>query len=440
MIGNAVGTFIKALQQKPKENPAQKKALEDQYQQTLKSMEQGSESTKQQEDSMKSLKERMEALGKAEQEDAQPEPPRRRNTCRQLQDELSQAERDIQAARDKVVKYTRLLEEESDPATTAEHLIQSRQNALHAARIDHEIFQCGKEEINKLLRRCERDGTDSPEISSLLEIAEHERAENAKYHRFLQKVMLWFNVRSTKPTAPGYYYPVLERIPKKAMDLDSKLAMLSRRLADNRKGLYDEVRERSQDEYGALHRAAFQEGIFVPVAGQKEAQVENDCVVWAIAHGAGVPYDDVRGIAEEAIRYAEGEKRGERLIRYTGTQTRCMNQRPQLRLRFKGMRADQTVMTAVQYGAIQSVVLSDFAKALAQTGRPIVTRIDVGGGHAIVVNGVFEYKKNIYIATVDSNLGDQVSENNVFWEAEKFAKVLTGEGFIIYPRGYLQKR
>lgn len=158
-------------------------------------------------------------------------------------------------------------------------------------------------------------------------------------------------------------------------------------------------------------------------------QTTDDCVLHAIANGAQVPLDQVKTVFEKTVKDL-------------GMDTITARENPQTVITSAnkggrgGLNPLEELLVSEQLGNVVAVSHTDFAKVIENTGRPVITSIDINGGkHEVVVTGVYRTEdKRIYYRVMDSNLTDH-NNFTTYIEKDEFYKKMPYEGgFVVVPK------
>lgn len=161
---------------------------------------------------------------------------------------------------------------------------------------------------------------------------------------------------------------------------------------------FDQIRQTWQntlarDSGGAWARqASAGDGPGFPGAGTQTRY--QDCVVFALANAAGLPYGVVAARATKLISEAEWREPADRA-------------NPQKAIEQVGIMGGEVVMLAEAFGQAEVVPLSEFAKTLKE-GRPVLVNVlppGGQGGHAVVLTKTFQHSGETWFAMMDSNQG-----------------------------------
>ena len=153
----------------------------------------------------------------------------------------------------------------------------------------------------------------------------------------------------------------------------------------------------AREQGGELAREASQgEGPGFPGAGTQTQY--QDCVIFALANAAGLPY----GVA--ATRGAELISQGE-------WRSAADRANPQHVIEQKGLTGGEMIVLAEAFGQAEVVPSSAFAKTLKE-GRPVMVNVvpedgNVDRGHEVVLTKAFQYGGARWYEMIDSNQGAQ---------------------------------
>ncbi len=181
---------------------------------------------------------------------------------------------------------------------------------------------------------------------------------------------------------------------------------------------WKELLARGQD--GDFAREASQgEGPGFPGAGTQTQY--QDCVIFALANAAGLPY----GVA--ATRAAE-------LIRQGDWRSAADRANPQHVIEEKGLTGGEVIMLAEAFGQAEVVPSSAFAKTLKE-GRPVMVNVvpedgNVDDGHEVVLTKAFQHGGVPWFEMMDSNQGAQ---RRLYLNAGELNTLLKENGVAVRP-------
>ena len=124
----------------------------------------------------------------------------------------------------------------------------------------------------------------------------------------------------------------------------------------------------------------------------------NDCAIFALANGAGLPYGVAAARAAKLIGEGEWRDAPERA-------------NPQKAIEQNGLMGGEVVMLAEAFGQAEVVPSSSFAKTLRE-GRPVMVNVvpqdgNVDSGHEVVLTKAFQHGGETWYEMMDSNQGPQ---------------------------------
>ena len=162
-------------------------------------------------------------------------------------------------------------------------------------------------------------------------------------------------------------------------------------------------------------------------------QTEDDCVLYAIANGSGVDEEKVRDVFKTTVNNLGMEEIGNR-----------SNPDNMLKISQQGggggVGPVEELLVAEKFGKVVPVPKDSFAKAIANTGQPVITTVNLnpprGEEHKVVVTGVYENKDGqYYYSVMDSNLydGKKNTSSTAYVEKSFFDEHLTSGGFVVMP-------
>lgn len=146
-----------------------------------------------------------------------------------------------------------------------------------------------------------------------------------------------------------------------------------------------------------------------------------DCVIFALANAAGLPYGVAATRAAELIRQGEWRGAAERA-------------NPQQVIEQKGLNGGEMVMLAEAFGQAEVVHSKDFAKTL-KAGRPVMVNVvpqdgDVSSGHEVVLTRAFLHGGEAWYEMMDSNQGAQ---RRLYVSAQELNTILQENGVAFRP-------
>lgn len=171
---------------------------------------------------------------------------------------------------------------------------------------------------------------------------------------------------------------------------------------------------------GELAREASQgEGPGFPGAGEQTQY--HDCVVFALANAAGLPYGVAATRAGELIRQGDWRSAADRA-------------NPQHVIEQKGLTGGEMIMLAEAFGQAEVVPSSAFAKTLKE-GRPVMVNVvpedgNVDRGHEVVLTKAFQYAGARWYEMMDSNQGAQ---RRLYMNAQELNTLLKENGVAFRP-------
>jgi hypothetical protein len=162
-------------------------------------------------------------------------------------------------------------------------------------------------------------------------------------------------------------------------------------------------------------------------------QTEDDCVLYAIANGSQVPEEKVKNEFTTTVNNLAMDPIAER------SNPEIIVTSPQKGGR-GGVDPIEELLVSEKFGKVIPVPTDSFAKAIASTGRPIITTVNLnpavpnGGQHKVVVTGVSRAKDGkIYYSVMDSNLGSDYAKSTGYVEKSAFEEHLASGGFVVMP-------
>ena len=171
---------------------------------------------------------------------------------------------------------------------------------------------------------------------------------------------------------------------------------------------------------GDIARAASNgEGPGFPGAGDQTQY--QDCVVFALANAAGLPYGVAATRATELIRQGDWRSAADRA-------------NPQQVIEQKGLTGGEMIMLAEVFGQAEVVSSSAFAKTLKE-GRPVMVNVvpedgNVDRGHEVVLTKAFQYGGAPWYEMMDSNQGAQ---RRLYVNAQELNTLLKENGVAFRP-------
>lgn len=182
--------------------------------------------------------------------------------------------------------------------------------------------------------------------------------------------------------------------------------------------VWDDVLARPQD--GDLAReAAGTDGLGFPGAGEQTSY--NDCVVFALANAAGLPYGAAAARATKLISEADWR-------------TADARANPQAAIETGGLMAGEVIVLTEALGQAEVVKSADFAAVLKE-GRPVLVSVvpqDMSGnlGHEVVLTKAFQHNGATWYAVLDSNQGPV---RRLFMSAHELNTILQQTGVAYRP-------
>ena len=176
----------------------------------------------------------------------------------------------------------------------------------------------------------------------------------------------------------------------------------------------------ARDQGGEFAREASQgEGPGFPGAGEQTQY--QDCVVFALANAAGLPYGVAAARATELIRQGDWRSTADRA-------------NPQHVIEQKGLTGGEMVMLAEAFGQAEVVPSSAFAKTLKEGwvagSSPAMERLRTGRGHEVVLTKAFQYSGARWYEMMDSNQGAQ---RRLYVKAGELNTLLKENGVAFHP-------
>ncbi|MGI9077135.1 MAG: hypothetical protein ACR2G6_07385 [Gemmatimonadaceae bacterium] len=156
-------------------------------------------------------------------------------------------------------------------------------------------------------------------------------------------------------------------------------------------GAWDDILARGAGS-DLARAAAGGDGIGFPGAGMQGAR--EDCVVFALANAAGVPYGFAAALATRLIREGEWREAPERA-------------NPQQTIEKLGMIKGEVIMLAEALGQARLVGSADFARTI-RAGSPVIVSVvpkGAGSAHEVVLVKAFQHEGAQWYAMMDSHQG-----------------------------------
>ena len=162
-------------------------------------------------------------------------------------------------------------------------------------------------------------------------------------------------------------------------------------------------------------------------------QTEDDCVLYAIANGSGVDVQKVKDEFKNSVSGLAMEEVSDRrdpanMLKHPAEGGRG------------GTGPVEELLVAQKFGNVVPVPKDSFARAIATTGQPVITTLDVQppnhAGHKVVVTGVYENKDGkYYYSVMDSTLYNAKTnpESTQYVEKSFFNAHLDSGGFVVLP-------
>lgn len=176
----------------------------------------------------------------------------------------------------------------------------------------------------------------------------------------------------------------------------------------------------AREQGGELAREASQgEGPGFPGAGEQTQY--QDCVVFALANAAGLPYGVAATRAGELIRQGDWRSAADRA-------------NPQHVIEQNGLNGGEVVMLAEAFGQAEIVLSSAFAKTLKE-GRPVMVNVvpqdgNFDGGHEVVLTRAFTHGGAPWFEMMDSS---QRAQRRLYVNAQELNTVLKENGVAFRP-------
>jgi hypothetical protein len=163
-------------------------------------------------------------------------------------------------------------------------------------------------------------------------------------------------------------------------------------------------------------------------------QAEDDCVLYAIANGSGVKVEQVKDELNAVVNKLGMDSTGERANPQIVVASLQQGGRG-------GVSAVEELLVAEKFGKVIPVPTDSYARAIASTGRPVITTVDLnppnGTQHKVVVTGVHRAKDGkIYYSVMDSNLGNDYHNSTDYVEKSFFEDHLASGGFVVMPKDH----
>ncbi|TKB58799.1 MAG: hypothetical protein E8D49_10385 [Nitrospira sp.] len=176
----------------------------------------------------------------------------------------------------------------------------------------------------------------------------------------------------------------------------------------------------AREQGGELAQKASQgESPGFPGAGEQTQY--HDCVVFALANAAGLPYGVTATRATDLISQGDWRSIADRA-------------NPQQVIEGKGLTGGEVIMLAEAFGQAEVVPSSAFTKTLTE-GRPVMVNVvpedgDVSGGHEVVLTRAFQHGGVPWYEMMDSNQGAQ---RRLYINAGELNTLLKENGVAIQP-------
>ncbi|TAL26956.1 MAG: hypothetical protein EPN97_18490 [Alphaproteobacteria bacterium] len=177
--------------------------------------------------------------------------------------------------------------------------------------------------------------------------------------------------------------------------------------------IWKAMRSRGPDSAPA-RAAAAGKGPGLHGAGKQSHQ---DCTIFALSNGAGLPYGVTAARAAEMLKKAEWRPATER-------------KNPQATIENQGILAGEVAILAEAFGHAEVIPPSGFAKAL-EDGRPVITGVQMpGGGHEVVLSKSFQHEGETWYEMMESN---QEPDLRLYLSARQLDGILLDNGIIFHP-------
>jgi len=148
-------------------------------------------------------------------------------------------------------------------------------------------------------------------------------------------------------------------------------------------------------------------------------QSHEDCAVFALASAVGLPYSVAATRAAELIRQGDWRSSEERA-------------HPQQAIESKGLNGGEVVLLAEDFGSVEVVPSSEFAKTL-KSGRPVLVGVvpadgDMSAGHAVVLSKTFQQGGETWFEMMDSN-----HDHPLYLSQKELSTILLDRGVAYRP-------
>lgn len=158
-------------------------------------------------------------------------------------------------------------------------------------------------------------------------------------------------------------------------------------------GAWNDVRLRAGAELAA--KAVAYGGPGLPGAGT-QADDNKDCIIFALANAAGLPYGLVAGRAAGLLRHATWRPAGDRA-------------NPQDVIESQGLNGDELIMLAESFGQAEVVPSARFTEVLSK-GHPVLVALETTDGklksaHQAVLTKTFVHEETTWFEMMDSSEG-----------------------------------
>lgn len=166
--------------------------------------------------------------------------------------------------------------------------------------------------------------------------------------------------------------------------------------------------------------AAQGQGPGLPGAGNQT--IHKDCVIFALANAAGVPYGVAAARAAEFIRDGQWRPESERM-------------NPQQAIEDHGLMGGEVILVAEAFGQAAIVPSWEFESTL-QAGRPVMVNLvpysgAMRSGHEVVLTKTFKHAGETWFEMIDSNEKD--SEQRLYLNEKELGMMLKENGVSFQP-------
>lgn len=167
-------------------------------------------------------------------------------------------------------------------------------------------------------------------------------------------------------------------------------------------------------------------------------QTAEDCVLHAISNGAQVPFAQVKATSELTLKnlaIARSEVRKNPELAITSQKKGGLG----------GLNPFEEMVIAKQFGNVIGVPDKNFAKAIATTGRPVITSVVIDaynakqelvpvGSHEVAVTGVYRTGDGkVFYSVMDSNLKTHANYTAYVEKNDFENHMIFGGGYVVVP-------